>query len=209
MIKIVLNDKKILLVSDYRVVTTSLKEGVVISFDPEIARIQELIDELLISEATYLIIEGEEEILLERVKSAFVHIMAGGGLVINQKGEYLFINRHKKWDLPKGKLEPEEEMAVCAMREVCEETGLEVLSILEKLLVTYHLYIEDQVYLKETHWYLMSTSDNQLTPQREEGIEKALWVHRNNIAHVLNKTYVSVKDVCTVAGIWDSKEGNG
>ncbi len=51
-------------------------------------------------------------------------ILAAGGLVLNEKGEVLFMFRKGKWDLPKGKLDPGETMDACALREVMEETGL-------------------------------------------------------------------------------------
>ncbi len=41
-------------------------------------------------------------------------IKAGGGLVINEKGEILFMFRRGKWDLPKGKLDPGESLESCA-----------------------------------------------------------------------------------------------
>ena len=56
-------------------------------------------------------------------------IEAAGGLVINRKGEYLFIYRNDKWDLPKGKLEKGERKRQGAVREVEEECGITVSSM--------------------------------------------------------------------------------
>ena len=54
----------------------------------------------------------------------FMLVQAGGGLVQNGNGQYLFMLRRGKWDLPKGKLDPGETLEQCAVREVGEETGL-------------------------------------------------------------------------------------
>src|SRR2546430_1719323 len=51
-------------------------------------------------------------------------IEASGGLVTNNKGEYLIIFRHGKWDLPKGKMEADETAESAAIREIQEECGI-------------------------------------------------------------------------------------
>src|SRR5690606_12255253 len=83
---------------------------------------------------------------LEELKKTFFRkftvIHAAGGLVLNEKGEALLIFRRGKWDLPKGKLDPGEDLATCALREVKEETGLESVEIVEPLLITWHTYYE-------------------------------------------------------------------
>ena len=53
-------------------------------------------------------------------------IEAAGGLVKNENGDYLFIYRNDKWDLPKGKIEKDEKTKVAAVREVEEECGIAV-----------------------------------------------------------------------------------
>ena len=105
--------------------------------------------------------------------SHFTSITAAGGLV--QKGEsFLFIYRNGKWDLPKGKLEKNEIISECAIREVEEECGIEDLTIIRKLMITYHVYtLGEKRILKDTHWYLMKSNYSfALTPQLEEGIER-------------------------------------
>ena len=56
-------------------------------------------------------------------KAEFELILAAGGLV-KKRQDYLFIYRNGKWDLPKGKLENNEDLAECALREVEEELSL-------------------------------------------------------------------------------------
>jgi 8-oxo-dGTP pyrophosphatase MutT (NUDIX family) len=88
----------------------------------------------------------------------FVLVKAAGGLVRNEMNEILMIFRRGKWDLPKGKLDPNESLEDCALREVREETGLENIKLLGPLLITYHTYHEGTRFiLKESHWYKMKT----------------------------------------------------
>lgn len=129
--------------------------------------------------------------------SSFKIIIAGGGLVLNQKGETLMMFRKKKWDLPKGKIEKEEGVKIGAIREVEEETGVKVKSIIKKLGKTYHTYkLKDKWVLKETHWFLMEGDGaSKLVPQEEEDIEKVGWFEKKEIKENLKNSYVSIKDV--------------
>jgi len=124
-------------------------------------------------------------------------IQAGGGLVENEKGEVLFMFRRGKWDLPKGKLDPGENLADCAMREVAEETGIRGLVLKKFLLVTEHPYTEGgKDLIKETHWWLMKASSNQLIiPQAEEDITEVRWVDVPTLNMVLQNTYPGIIEV--------------
>jgi 8-oxo-dGTP pyrophosphatase MutT (NUDIX family) len=142
----------------------------------------------------YLYHPDEKEIL-KTLKSKIPVSKAGGGLVYNKKGEVLFIFRNGKWDLPKGGTEKWEEIEETAMREVEEETGVNNLKITKKLQKTYHIFKRNGVYrLKITHWFEM-TSDFEGIPigQIEEGIEKAVWLHPNDIPEALKKSYENIK----------------
>ena len=126
-------------------------------------------------------------------------IIAGGGVVVNEKNQVLFIYRRKKWDLPKGKLDPGEDIKACAIREVMEETGIRNLTIGKLIIVTTHSYEEKGLNMqKETHWFEMkaSTVDNStLTPQLEEDIEKIEWVSPENLEEYLSETYTTIQQV--------------
>lgn len=197
------NEKFIIITSSFNPVADEYGlTNAILSFHPTVDKIQELVDTLQLSEFDCLIIEDDEKQGLEKFKQAFATVIAAGGIVRSVKHEFLFIYRRKKWDLPKGKLEPHEDIRLCAIREVSEETGLKELSILQEIMTTYHLYIEDKMYLKETHWYLMEARDYYLTPQKEEGITKAIWVHPNNIRFQMEKTYESVLDLFRFMGYY-------
>jgi len=124
-------------------------------------------------------------------------VQAAGGVVINNKNQVLFIFRNGFWDLPKGKVEDEEEIEVAAIREVEEECGISKPTLISKLLVTYHTYdTYGENCIKPTHWYLMQYDGNEeLLPQLEEGITNVQWVNQEDIASKMLNTYGSIIDV--------------
>jgi 8-oxo-dGTP pyrophosphatase MutT (NUDIX family) len=138
---------------------------------------------------------------LEKLRKAFfkhfILIQAAGGLVLNEKKEVLMIFRRGKWDLPKGKLDPGEDLETCAVREVEEETGIGNITLQEKIGCTYHTYDEfGKHILKETHWYKMSSSSNQaLVPQTEEDIQQLEWGGTKEMQKYLDNTYPSVAEI--------------
>jgi 8-oxo-dGTP pyrophosphatase MutT (NUDIX family) len=124
-------------------------------------------------------------------------IQAGGGLVENEKGEFLFMFRRGKWDLPKGKLDSGESLESCALREVKEETGIRDLEIKQFLIVTQHTYQErGMTLIKETHWWLMKANSQQpLIPQAEEDITLLKWFGALEMPAVLGNTYPNIFEV--------------
>ena len=125
----------------------------------------------------------------------FKLIEAAGGLVRNLKtNHFLFIFRNKKWDLPKGRINKNEEVQKAAIREVEEETGVENLSITKPLNTTYHIFKRNRKYrLKKTFWYLMETDYNgELTPETKEGIEKAIWIEKKLIVSLRSEMYHNI-----------------
>jgi len=136
-------------------------------------------------------------------RSHFREIPAGGGLVRNKEGKYLLIYRHNLWDLPKGKQEPGEDIAACALREVEEETGLHGLTLGERICITHHTYqLSGEKILKHTYWYHMTDErDEALLPQVEEDITRAEWVEKKNLPEYLEGTYPSIVEVFVNAGL--------
>ena len=125
----------------------------------------------------------------------FKLIEAAGGLVLNLKtNKYLLIFRNEKWDLPKGRINKNEEVKNAAIREVEEETGVENLSIIKPINTTYHIFKKNRKYrLKKTFWYLMETDYNgELTPETKEGIEKAIWIDQKSIVSLKSEMYQSI-----------------
>ncbi|HEY8404589.1 MAG TPA: NUDIX domain-containing protein [Flavobacteriales bacterium] len=130
----------------------------------------------------------------------FTFVQAAGGLVENDKGELLFIYRLDKWDLPKGKVEVGENLDEAALREVEEECSITNLDLNERLLSTWHTYVQDGTpMLKETVWYRMKYHGSITPrPQTIEGITDARWIHPENLKIVMDNTYASVMDVLEV-----------
>ena len=126
-------------------------------------------------------------------------LIAAGGVVVNPNNEILWIFRRSFWDLPKGKLDPNETIEACAIREVMEETGISHLVLGKRILTTTHQYYD--TYLnkeveKTTYWYAMTTDRLQVgKPQSEEDIEAIAWVKKTDMAPYLEKTYDTIKEV--------------
>lgn len=124
-------------------------------------------------------------------------IEAAGG-VVWQAGKCLFIFRHKRWDLPKGKIEAGEMPDLAALREVEEECGINGLQLGDFLAFSYHTYrFQGQMMLKRTHWYHMESAfDGQLVPQIEEGIEEVRWIGPESFEQlVYPNTYLSIAEL--------------
>ncbi|WMN07273.1 NUDIX domain-containing protein [Marivirga arenosa] len=128
-------------------------------------------------------------------KKEFKIVEAAGGIV-TKKNKYLFIYRLKKWDLPKGKLEKKEKVNVAAVREVEEECNVKV-ELGPKVCKTWHTYTRNgKNHLKKTSWYHMTLkADDKMKPQKEEGIEKVIWVNKVELRTVLLNTYRSIRYV--------------
>ncbi len=145
----------------------------------------------------YFLLTKNPKKLFKLVKDQLTIIKAAGGLVVNDKSEYLFIFRNKKWDLPKGKVEKGEKVKVAAVREVEEECGVIIAKRNSRICKTYHIYeMGGEVILKRTSWYHMSVKGSpKLVPQKEEGITRAVWLKPTEIAVKAKNTYPLIKDV--------------
>ena len=133
----------------------------------------------------------------------YLEVNAGGGLVQNDRGEFLLIRRSGLWDLPKGHQDPGEPIEATALREVEEETGINGLRLGEFIKVTDHTYFRDgQWFLKHTWWYSMSCSGgSEPTPQTEEGITEVRWVSKSELPRFLQHTYPTIVEVFRNVGL--------
>ena len=140
-----------------------------------------------------------ENILMvfEEFKACFTVIEAGGGVVFNERGEFLTIYRNGVWDLPKGKLEKGEDFQSAALREVEEETGLPGLQVIEPLVSTYHTYhLKRKWILKKTKWIEMQYKGRaEPVLQTGEGITDYRWVLPGNTRFIRENSYASILDV--------------
>ena len=146
---------------------------------------------------------ADPEDTYRKICAEFLEVNAGGGLVSNRRGDYLLISRNGLWDLPKGHQDPGEDIAVTALREVQEETGIEDLELRGLICVTDHCYRRNGIWhLKHTWWYdMLYTDPTDLTPQTEEDITKAAWVAKSSLPPYLLNTYPSIQEVFREAKI--------
>jgi len=151
----------------------------------------------------FCVVCKDAKAFLKTVKKSVQLIEAAGGLVKNDDGEYLFIYRNGKWDLPKGKIEKEEKVKAAAVREVEEECGIKVSGLGEKICKTYHVYMNKGILvLKKTHWFNMQcTGVFKLKPQVEEGITDARWFKKEHVEPIIANTFPSIMDVLVEDGI--------
>jgi 8-oxo-dGTP pyrophosphatase MutT (NUDIX family) len=152
---------------------------------------------------------GETLRAVDVFKTFFKVVQAAGGLVKNEKGEYLFIHRLGFWDLPKGKIEKKDipgaghsktdllSARAAAIREVQEETGVGKVLVTQELSSTWHIYIEKNTpILKQTRWFAMEADSGQsLKPQVSEGIFLVKWTKPEALHCILSHTYASLREL--------------
>ncbi|HAH25878.1 MAG TPA: hypothetical protein DCL77_19325 [Prolixibacteraceae bacterium] len=201
MYKVFFNDSTIEIGTESK---KSFKNNITQAIDCENSRfVKELISQIESGEEIlhFMILNKDHGHLWECFKSQLAQIPAAGGLVMKGAHSFLFIRRLGVWDLPKGKIEPNETAENAAIREVEEECGVAGLHIIRQLDSTFHIYRSpylnspDNLVLKETKWFLMSCDDEQsLIPQTEENIEEARWFSMDELDQVMANTYSSLRE---------------
>lgn len=136
--------------------------------------------------------------LLRRLKRRMRWVRAAGGIVTAPDGTMLLIQRNGRWDLPKGKVEPGETLLQAALREVEEETGIQVESNATASknipIKTYHIFnLYGGWHLKQTSWFPMTAEKQTGTPQQEEGITAIEWVAPDEWHRRLSSSYGTLR----------------
>lgn len=144
------------------------------------------------------VVVSDPDAAYARFAADFIAVEAAGGVVVNELGEWLMIHRNGRWDLPKGHLEPGEELEACAAREIAEETGVRA-RVVRKLCETLHAYYfpkTERWELKRTHWYeLHAPSSEGLCPQQQEGIERVAWCTPEQVGRNLSEAFPTIRCV--------------
>ena len=116
-------------------------------------------------------------------------IRAAGG-VVRRNGLIAVVHRpqHGDWSLPKGKLEPGEDDATAAVREVREETGRE--AVIERDLGTVSYEVAGGR-PKTVRWYLMTASAD--ATDTADDVDDVRWLAPDGVEELLS--YASDRDV--------------
>ena len=141
---------------------------------------------------------GGARAFVQYVKAHYIYVKAAGGIVHNAAGERLLMVRNDRYDLPKGKVEEGETLAVAAMRETNEETGLGGLQLGRLIGKTYHIYnLYGGWHFKQTTWYAMQADGRErLVPQTDEGISECRWVAPDEWRRCLEQSYATMRELC-------------
>jgi 8-oxo-dGTP pyrophosphatase MutT (NUDIX family) len=197
MYKVFFNDRVVLITDDF-IRNFQLKHGLFYKYR-NVEDLKELLRfywKLKLIDSLYIFHHNIEE-LQERFRSCFQMVFAAGGLVKNSEGEFLIMRRRDRWDLPKGKVHPEESFEQAALREVTEECGLHGIEIEKPMLSTYHsYYIDEQPILKRTSWFEMVYSGSETpVPQLDEDITEIRWMRQSQLPTITGNTYPAIVDV--------------
>nr|WP_317169814.1 NUDIX domain-containing protein [Nonlabens sp. Ci31] len=168
------------------------------TFNIKKVNFKELVQQIENKEIDNVVLYSKNESkLLKRLHKLLPLVIAGGGLVLNQDNDFLFIHRNGKWDLPKGKAEEGETIEQTSIREVEEETGVRDLQITNYLGHTYHTFSrKGKLKLKLTHWFIMETDfHKKLKPQKNEGIDKAVWLNKEMAILALKDSYANIREL--------------
>lgn len=145
------------------------------------------------------LVASDPGVVFDAFAAQFARVEAAGGIVVNERGEWLMIRRNGRWDLPKGHVEKGETTQVAAAREIAEETGVCGAEVVRPLCETLHAYYfpkTERWELKRTHWFLLRTSSGDgLCPQAEEGVERVAWCSPEEVAANLRDTFPTIRCV--------------
>ncbi|MGD0993219.1 MAG: NUDIX hydrolase [Gemmatimonadales bacterium] len=137
-------------------------------------------------------------------KAAPLEETSAGGVVFRRTPEngalFLLIrDSYRNWGFPKGHVEPGEERADAARREVAEETGLADLVI--------HVPVQDidwffrfrgRLIHKTCAFYLMESAAGEVCPQKDEGITACRWLPFEEAFKTVS--YANAREVLRAAG---------
>ena len=152
------------------------------------------------SNGCLLVVYEDFELALNQIFHAYEFMDAAGGIVRCDR-RYLFIERHGMWDIPKGKLDADEQPWEAAVREIEEECGIQGPVIDHLIGITFHTYAYmGRLTIKKNWWYALTYSGSmEVTPQEEESITQAIWIEKDEWDMIRGNTYDSIREVLDMA----------
>ena len=113
--------------------------------------------------------------------------ISAGGVVIFGNAILLLRKFNGDWVLPKGKIEPGEDIRDTALREVFEESGVKakIIRYLGMANYNYRNLKQNETVCKTVHWYLMEAYNMDSIPQKEEGFIESTFVHGDKSMNLL------------------------
>jgi 8-oxo-dGTP pyrophosphatase MutT (NUDIX family) len=122
---------------------------------------------------------------------------AGGVVFRVADGRPLFLlirDRYGNWGFPKGHLERGERADSAALREVMEETGLRVVSVLGAIeTIEWRFRSRGVLIHKNCQFFLMESTSAATKPQHSEGITTCRWVTLDDAQEMIR--YLNTRDV--------------
>jgi 8-oxo-dGTP pyrophosphatase MutT (NUDIX family) len=140
---------------------------------------------------------------------------SAGGVVVSTEGDRpsLVVGMRRRgrdsvtWTLPKGTPDPGETLEETALREVAEETGLEV-RIVEPLQSIEYTFVQDGARIRKTvHYFLMAPVGGDLSRHDHE-FERVRWVPFDEAGALLS--FATERDlVAAAAARLEAPQGAG
>jgi 8-oxo-dGTP pyrophosphatase MutT (NUDIX family) len=129
---------------------------------------------------------------------------SAGGVVFRRMPEngamFLLIrDSYRNWGFPKGHLEPGEERADAARREVAEETGLADLVVHAPVQeIDWFFRFRGRLIHKTCAFFLMESAAGEVCPQQDEGITACRWLPLEEALQTVS--YANAREVLRLAG---------
>lgn len=124
--------------------------------------------------------------------------LISAGILINSKGKFLLIHPYKGcdkcWGVPKGKMEPNETLLDTAIREVKEETGLDMRELADKLYISSEPIYDFKVGNNNKHVYIFYAEDTDGFLQKKE-LHCNTYIEGKTVHEIDNFMWCSLREI--------------